>query len=71
MELLEKKIDDEKFLNLIRKIVKAGYVEEWKYNETYSGTPQGGILTPTTKLQTFFSGSDSPWYESTLKTTLT
>jgi group II intron reverse transcriptase/maturase len=43
MELLEKKIDDEKFLNLIRKIVKAGYVEEWKYNETYSGTPQGGI----------------------------
>jgi group II intron reverse transcriptase/maturase len=46
MELLEKKIDDEKFLNLIRKIVKAGYVEEWKYNETYSGTPQGGILSP-------------------------
>jgi len=46
MGLLEKKIDDTKFLNVIRKMVKAGYVEDWKYSNTYSGTPQGGILSP-------------------------
>src|SRR5712691_12928858 len=46
MGLLEKKIDDTKFLNVIRKMAKAGYVEEWKYHHTYSGTPQGGILSP-------------------------
>jgi len=54
MGMLEKKIDDNKFLNVIRKMLKAGYMEEWKYNKTYSGTPQGGILSPPTKLQTFF-----------------
>jgi len=46
MTLLEKKIDDEKFLNVIRKMLKAGYVEDWKYHNTYSGTPQGGIISP-------------------------
>src|SRR5712691_7145641 len=46
MALLEKKIDDEKFLNVIRKMLKAGYVEDWKYHDTYSGTPQGGIISP-------------------------
>jgi group II intron reverse transcriptase/maturase len=46
MGLLEKKIDDTKFLNVIRKMIKAGYVEEWKYHSTYSGTPQGGIISP-------------------------
>ena len=46
MGLLEKKIDDTKFLNVIRKMAKAGYVEEWKYHNTYSGTPQGGIVSP-------------------------
>ena len=44
--LLEKKIDDTKFLNVIRKMLKAGYVEEWKFFPTYSGTPQGGIISP-------------------------
>ncbi len=54
MGLLEKKIDDTKFLNVIRKMAKAGYVEEWKYHNTYSGTPQGGILTLPTKLPTLW-----------------
>jgi RNA-directed DNA polymerase len=46
MGILEKKIDDEKFLNIIRKMLKAGYVEEWRFHSTYSGTPQGGIISP-------------------------
>jgi len=46
METLEKKIDDQKFLNVIRKMIKAGYMEDWKFHNSYSGTPQGGIISP-------------------------
>src|SRR5712671_5767881 len=46
MELLAKKIEDAQFLNLIRAMLKAGYVEDWQYHKTYSGTPQGGIVSP-------------------------
>ena len=46
LELLAKKIKDSKFVNIIRKFLKAGYLEQWKYNATYSGTPQGGIISP-------------------------
>ncbi len=46
LNLLENKIKDSKFLNFIRKFLKAGYLEDWKYHRTYSGTPQGGILSP-------------------------
>ena len=34
------------FLRLVRKFLNAGYVDNWKYNRTYSGTPQGGIISP-------------------------
>jgi group II intron reverse transcriptase/maturase len=44
--ILRKRIDDERFLRLIRKFLKAGYLEEWKFHHTYSGTPQGGIISP-------------------------
>ena len=30
----------------IRKFLNAGYMEEWQFNKTYSGTPQGGIISP-------------------------
>ena len=46
IEILERKIKDSKFINLIRKFLKAGYMENWKYHQTHSGTPQGGILSP-------------------------
>ena len=46
MELLKKRIEDTQFLNLIRDMLKAGYVEDWQYHRTYSGTPQGGIVSP-------------------------
>lgn len=44
--ILRERISDERFLRLIRKFLNAGYVEEWKYFNTYSGTPQGGIISP-------------------------
>ena len=44
--LLEKKIDDRRFIKLVKSFLRAGYMEDWKYNQTYSGTPQGGIISP-------------------------
>jgi group II intron reverse transcriptase/maturase len=46
IQMLEKKIDDKRFIALIRTFLKAGYMEDWRYHRTYSGTPQGGILSP-------------------------
>ena len=46
ISILRKRIGDERFLRLIRKFLKAGYLEEWKFHNTYSGTPQGGIISP-------------------------
>ncbi len=46
ISILEKRISDERFLRLIRKFLNAGYLEDWTYHKTYSGTPQGGIISP-------------------------
>ena len=44
--ILRERISDDRFIRLIRKFLKAGYVEDWKFHNTYSGTPQGGIVSP-------------------------
>lgn len=46
INILRKKIKDEKFINLIWKFLRAGYVEDWIFHKTFSGTPQGGIISP-------------------------
>lgn len=46
INILKRHIDDEKFIRLIWKFLKAGYLEEWKFFTTFSGTPQGGIISP-------------------------
>ena len=46
MNILGRKIKDDRFLQIIRKFLKAGYIDDWRYNETYSGVPQGGIISP-------------------------
>lgn len=46
INILRRKIDDEKFIRLIWKFLKAGYLEDWTYHKTISGTPQGGIISP-------------------------
>lgn len=46
IEILRERIADERFLRLIRKFLNAGYVEDWVFHRTYSGTPQGGIISP-------------------------
>jgi len=46
MSILAEKIHDGRFLRLIKELLRAGYLENWKYNATYSGSPQGGIVSP-------------------------
>jgi len=46
LNILREKIQDNRFVRLIENLLKAGYLEDWKYNATYSGTPQGGIVSP-------------------------
>lgn len=46
ISLLRKRIEDETFLQLIWKFLKAGYMEQWTYNRTYSGVPQGSGVSP-------------------------
>ena len=44
--LIGKKIKDARLIQLVQKMLKAGYMEDWKYHDTISGTPQGGIISP-------------------------
>src|SRR5215469_15296606 len=44
--ILAEKIRDQRFLRLIRHMLKAGYLEDWEYHDTLSGTPQGGVVSP-------------------------
>jgi Retron-type reverse transcriptase len=46
ISLLRKRIEDDRFINLIRKFLKAGYVEDDVFVRTPKGTPQGGLLSP-------------------------
>jgi group II intron reverse transcriptase/maturase len=44
--ILRESIDDERFLRLICDMLKVGYLEEWTYHATHSGSPQGGVISP-------------------------
>lgn len=46
LRILAEKISDQRFLRLIRNMLKAGYLEDWEYHDTLSGTPQGGVVSP-------------------------
>ena len=46
VKMLEKKIDDRRFVKLIESMLKAGYLEQWQFYKTYSGCPQGSGISP-------------------------
>ena len=46
LEILGEKIHDSRFLGLLRNMLRAGYLEDWEWNETLSGAPQGGVVSP-------------------------
>jgi group II intron reverse transcriptase/maturase len=46
LDILRERIQDDRLINLIRKFLNAGYLENWQYYRTYSGTPQGSVISP-------------------------
>jgi len=44
--LIGSKVKDARIIQLVNMMLKAGYLEDWKYHGTFSGTPQGGIISP-------------------------
>ena len=44
--ILREKIHDNRFLRLIERMLQAGYLEDWRWHATLSGTPQGHIASP-------------------------
>jgi hypothetical protein len=44
--ILSEKIHDNRFLRLVRNMLTAGYLEDWKWGATLSGAPQGGVASP-------------------------
>ncbi|WP_336965666.1 reverse transcriptase domain-containing protein [Sphingobium aquiterrae] len=44
--LLRRRIDDERLIRLIGRMLKAGYLEDWTFHRTFSGAPQGGVISP-------------------------
>lgn len=46
IKILRKRIKDEYFIALIWKFLRAGYMENWSFNSTFSGTPQGSGVSP-------------------------
>jgi len=46
LSILAERIHDNRFLRLLRNMLKAGYLEDWEWNATHSGAPQGGVTSP-------------------------
>ncbi|HKB39638.1 MAG TPA: reverse transcriptase domain-containing protein [Gemmataceae bacterium] len=46
LDIIRRDIHDGRLLNLLDGLLRAGYMEDWRYHDTLSGTPQGGILSP-------------------------
>jgi len=46
LEILSEHIHDQRFIRLMRALLDAGYMEGWRWNQSLSGVPQGGIISP-------------------------
>jgi group II intron reverse transcriptase/maturase len=46
LEIIRRDIHDGRLVRLIEGLLNAGYMEDWRYYDTPSGTPQGGIISP-------------------------
>jgi hypothetical protein len=64
LEIIRRDIHDGRLVRLIEGLLKAGYMEDWKYHDTLGGTPQGGIISPL--LANIYLNDLDKWVESTL-----
>jgi group II intron reverse transcriptase/maturase len=66
--IVAERIRDNRFLRLIRNMLKAGYLDDWEYHDTLSGVPQGGVVSPILsniyldKLDKFVENELIPYY---------
>ena len=64
LSTLGEKIHDNRFLRLVEGMLKAGYLEDWRWNATLSGCPQGRSY----RCQAALAGSLCPIWLSTANT---
>jgi group II intron reverse transcriptase/maturase len=68
LEIIRRDIHDGRLMRLIENLLKAGYMEDWRYGDTLCGTPQGGIISPLlaniylNELDRFVEGALIPEY---------
>lgn len=64
LSILAEKIRDNRFLRLVRNMLQAGYLEDWEWNATLSGAPQGGVVSPI--LSNVYLDRLDKWVETVL-----
>jgi group II intron reverse transcriptase/maturase len=64
LSILSERIHDERFIRLISELLEAGYLEDWRFRPTHSGTPQGGIVSPS--LSNVYLDRFDRWVEAKL-----
>jgi len=64
LQILEKNVHDGRFIRLVSNMLEAGYLEDWKFNQTISGTPQGGVISPL--LANIYLNEFDQWLANTL-----
>lgn len=64
LHLLGQRIQDNRFLKLVKEMLAAGYMEDWRYYQTHSGVPQGGVVSPI--LSNIVLHELDKWVEDTL-----
>src|SRR5688500_18572418 len=70
LAILAEKIHDQRFLRLVRNMLRAGYLQDWRWHATLSGAPQGGVLSPILsniyldKMDTFVENTLIPEYNT-------
>jgi len=65
LSIIRRDIHDDRLLRLLKGLIEAGYVEDWRWYENTAGTPQGGIISPL--LSNIYLNELDRFFEDTLK----
>lgn len=65
LKIIRRDVHDGRLIALIDGLLRAGYLEDWRYHETTSGTPQGGIISPL--LSNIYLNEQDRFVEDTLR----